>query len=113
VAAIQPKVKSLVNYVRQKTWVVPDLALSEVIAELGRSPDDTNGLLLIYHGYSTLDLFTLYHGIVSYKSEELDKLKDPEHAKSFRHNVEHAMNVRWKQYSTAPYSNVDEDFINC
>lgn len=38
VAALQPKVKKLVNYVRGKTWLPPPLGNTTVARLLGREP---------------------------------------------------------------------------
>ncbi|KAI0091222.1 FAD/NAD-binding domain-containing protein [Irpex rosettiformis] len=72
VAAVHPKVKTLVNYVRQKTWIVPDFAIKETLELLGRSPSDTEP---------------------TFRPQELEWLKDPQKAKEFRHIVEHGMNA--------------------
>ncbi|KAI0750547.1 FAD/NAD(P)-binding domain-containing protein [Irpex lacteus] len=72
VATIHPKVKTLVNYARQKTWIAPDFAIQETMNLLGRDPEDTDH---------------------TFKAEELERFKDPEEARRFRHAVEHGMNV--------------------
>ncbi|KAI0091294.1 FAD/NAD-P-binding domain-containing protein [Irpex rosettiformis] len=72
VAAVHPKVKTLVNYGRQKTWIAPDFGITETKAQLGRDPSDTNQ---------------------NFTPEELERLKNPEFAKKFRHALEHDINV--------------------
>ncbi|KAI0684951.1 hypothetical protein BC835DRAFT_1421768 [Cytidiella melzeri] len=72
VAAIHPKVRSLVNYARQKTWIAPDFGINETRALLGREPDDHNQ---------------------DFTAEELQKLKDPQYARAFRHALEHDINT--------------------
>ncbi|KAI0777099.1 FAD/NAD(P)-binding domain-containing protein [Irpex lacteus] len=71
VSAIQPKVKTLVNYGRQKTWIAPVLTLKDTLNQLGRSPGDTN---------------------YEFTAEELERLKDPQFAKRFRQAVECGQN---------------------
>ncbi|KAJ7732053.1 FAD/NAD-P-binding domain-containing protein [Mycena maculata] len=66
-SAIHPKIKRMVNYARGKTWIAPAFGISDILANLGRDPTDSN------------PIFT---------DEEREKLKDPEHYKKFRHAIE-------------------------
>jgi cation diffusion facilitator CzcD-associated flavoprotein CzcO len=46
VAALHPKVKNLVTYARQKTWIAPDFSINDMKAQLGRKPDDPDSMWL-------------------------------------------------------------------
>ncbi|KAI0342829.1 FAD/NAD-binding domain-containing protein [Trametopsis cervina] len=72
VSAIHPKVKTLINYGRQKTWIAPDLAIDEVRSRLHRQSGDPD---------------------ITFTKEELEKFKDVKYAREFRHAVEHQMNT--------------------
>lgn len=45
VSAVHPKVKTLVNYARQKTWIVPIIGAQQAMSKLGRNPGDANSML--------------------------------------------------------------------
>ncbi|KAI0750573.1 FAD/NAD(P)-binding domain-containing protein [Irpex lacteus] len=72
VSAVHPKVKTLVNYARQKTWIVPIIGAQQAMSKLGRNPGDANMKLT---------------------EEELQRLQDPQYAKEFRHVVEADLNA--------------------
>ncbi|KAJ7101221.1 FAD/NAD-P-binding domain-containing protein [Mycena belliarum] len=71
VAALHPKIKRMVNYARGKTWISPPFGTGTVNAVLGRDVADSN---------------------LTFTDEDLQKLKDPEQFKAFRHAVENDMN---------------------
>ncbi|KAJ7082439.1 FAD/NAD-P-binding domain-containing protein [Mycena belliarum] len=71
VAALHPKVKSLVNYARSKTWISTTFVTGVVNTSLERDAADSN---------------------LAFTAEDLQKLKDPRRFKAFRQAVERDMN---------------------
>jgi cation diffusion facilitator CzcD-associated flavoprotein CzcO len=42
VAALQPKVRTLINFARQKTWLAVSFSVNEMLKLLGRGPDSVD-----------------------------------------------------------------------
>ncbi|KAF7343045.1 FAD/NAD-P-binding domain-containing protein [Mycena venus] len=70
-ATIHPKIKKMVTYARQRTWIPPPFFVNTLMSILERDPTDTN---------------------MAISDEEREKLKDPKQFKSFRHTIEQQMN---------------------
>ncbi|KAI0053474.1 FAD/NAD-P-binding domain-containing protein [Auriscalpium vulgare] len=71
VAALQPRVAELTNFVRSKTWISASFSVTKLLEITGRKPESTD---------------------YSFTPEQLEKFKDPEYYREFRRAVEDDVN---------------------
>ncbi|KAI0313295.1 hypothetical protein OF83DRAFT_1175813 [Amylostereum chailletii] len=94
VAAIHPKVKTLVNYARRETWIATTIFGENLTKLLGREPGDTN---------------------MSFTEEEQKAFSDPEKFRRFRHALEgelnsiHSLSIRGSEVQKATKAAFEED----
>jgi hypothetical protein len=91
VAALQPRVKTLVNFAKSKTWLSTSFSVTALLKLLGREQDSTNCAFPLSHCW---DLLTSYVAADDFTAEHWEKFKDPNYYREFRHEVEHDLNVR-------------------
>ncbi|KAI0030965.1 FAD/NAD-binding domain-containing protein [Vararia minispora EC-137] len=71
VTALQPRVKSLINFAKSKTWLSTSFSVNMLLKLLGRAEDSID---------------------YDFTEEHWEKFKDPKYYKDFRHEVEHDLN---------------------
>ncbi|KAI0275485.1 hypothetical protein BC834DRAFT_52296 [Gloeopeniophorella convolvens] len=71
VSGLQPKVKSVINYARSKTWIAESFSVRKMLELVGRDPQSTDYV---------------------FTDEDREKFKDPAYYKEFRRAVESDLN---------------------
>lgn len=85
--------KKLTQFVRGKTWISASFSEAKLWDLLNRDvvPGNcvaTSGFILFQFVLIVISLFK-----VAFTQEDLDRFKDPEYYKQFRHDLEHDLNV--------------------
>ncbi|KAI0311859.1 FAD/NAD-P-binding domain-containing protein [Amylostereum chailletii] len=94
VAALHPKVKTLINYARRETWIASAILGEQLTRLLGREPGDTN---------------------MSFTEDERKLFSDPEKFRKFRHALEgelnslHSLSIRGSELQKATKAAFEED----